>query len=57
MYEVYRDLVLNEGCEFEMVFSNNPEDILNYTKDVIVSDIHTRFETKKRILDKDSNDQ
>jgi hypothetical protein len=55
MYEVYRDLVLNEGCEFEMVFSNNPEDILNYTKDVIVSDIHTRFETKKRILDKDSN--
>ena len=55
MYEVYRDLVLKEGCEFEMVFSNNPEDILNYTKDVIVSDIHTRFETKKRILDKDSN--
>ena len=55
MYEVYRDLVLKEGCEFDMVFSNNPEDILNYTKDVIVSDIHTRFETKKRILDKDSN--
>lgn len=49
MYEVYRDLVIKEGCEFEMVFSNNPEDILNYTNTVIACDIHTRFETKKRI--------
>ena len=55
MYEVYRDLVLKEGCEFEMVFSNKPEDILKYTKDVIVSDIHTRFDTKKKIEDKDSS--
>ena len=55
MYEVYRDLVLKEGCEFEMVFSNKPEDILNYTKDVIVCDIHTRKETKEKILKKDNN--
>lgn len=54
MYEVYRDLVLKEGCEFEMVFSNSPEDILKYTKDVICCDIHTRKETKERIL---ANDQ
>jgi len=53
MYEVYKDLVLKEGCEFEMVFSNKPEDILNYTKDVIVCDIHTRHETKEKILKKD----
>ena len=53
MYEVYRDLVLKEGCEFEMVFSNKPEDILKYTKDIIVSDIHTRFDTKKKIEEKD----
>ena len=55
MYEVYRDLVLKEGCEFEMVFSNKPEDILRYTKDVIVCDIHTRKETKERILKSDAS--
>lgn len=55
MYEVYRDLVLKEGCEFEMVFSNKPEDILKYTKDVIVCDIHTRKETKERILKSDNS--
>ena len=55
MYEVYRDLVLKEGCEFEMVFSNKPEDILKYTKDVIVCDIHTRKETKERILKSDAS--
>lgn len=55
MYEVYRDLVLKEGCEFEMVFSNKPEDILKYTKDVIVCDIHTRKETKERILKSDTS--
>ena len=50
MYEVYRDLVIKEGCEFEMVFSNNPEDILKYTNTIIACDIHTRYETKERIL-------
>ena len=55
MYEVYRDLALKEGCEFEMVFSNKPEDILKYTKDVIVCDIHTRKETKERILKSDDS--
>lgn len=50
MYEVYRDLVLKEGCEFEMVFSNNPETILDYTKTIINCDIHTRVETKERLL-------
>lgn len=55
MYEVYRDLVIKEGCEFEMVFSNRPEDILNYTTNVIACDIHTRFDTQKRIQDCDPN--
>ncbi len=50
MYEVYRDLVLKEGCEFEMIFSNKPETILNYTKTVINCDIHTRKETKERLI-------
>ena len=51
MYEVYRDLVLKENCEFEMIFSNKPETILDYTDSVIVCDIHSRFDTKKRIVD------
>ena len=50
MYKVYKELVEKEGCEFEMVFSNRPETILNYTKTVINCDIHTRKETKERLL-------
>ena len=49
MYEVYKELVEKEGCEFEMVFSNNPETILDYTNTVINCDIHTRFDTKERL--------
>ncbi len=51
MYQVYKDLVEKEGCEFEMVFSNKPETILDYTDTVINCDIHTRNETKKRLLE------
>ncbi len=50
MYEVYKDLVEKEDCEFEMVFSNRPETILDYTKRVINCDIHTRNETKERLV-------
>ena len=50
MYQVYKELVEKEGCEFEMIFSNLPETILNYTKTVITCDIHTRKETKERLL-------
>ncbi len=55
MYEVYKELVEKEGCEFEMVFANQPEIILNYTKDIIVCDIHTRQETKDRLINKGAN--
>lgn len=51
MYQIYKDLVEKEGCEFEMVFSNKPETILNYTDTVIACDIHSRNETKKRLMD------
>ena len=50
MYEVYKDLVEKEGCKFEMIFSNRPETILDYTKTVINCDIHTRKETKEKLL-------
>ncbi|WP_025725013.1 coenzyme F420-0:L-glutamate ligase [Acholeplasma granularum] len=49
MVEYYRKVVLSEKKEVEFVFSNNPCDILKYTKDILVCDIHTRKETKEKI--------
>ena len=47
MVDFYRELVKSENCEVEFVFSNDPKTILNYTKDVLTCDIHTRLRTKK----------
>ena len=49
MVDVYKELIEKEGCKANIVLSNNPIDILKYTNDVIVCDIHTRFETKKKL--------
>lgn len=50
--EFYKELVKKEGASVEFVFSNHADAILNYTKDVLVCDIHTRKATKKKLLDK-----
>ena len=47
MVDFYRELVKSEDCEVEFVFSNDPKTILEYTKNVLVCDIHTREKTKK----------
>lgn len=47
----YKNLIEEEGAEAEIIFANNPKDILNYTKNVLACDIHTRNRTK-RILKK-----
>ncbi len=47
MVDYYRDFCHKENCEVEFVFANNPLEILNYEKDVLVCDIHTRTKTKK----------
>ena len=47
MVHFYRALVQKENCEIEFVFANDPRAILNYTKDVLNCDIHTRERTKK----------
>jgi len=49
MVDFYRDLVESENCEVEFVFANDPKVILNYTKDVLTCDIHTRLRTKKML--------
>ena len=45
--DVYTDICREENCDIEFIFSNNPRDILKYTKNVLACDIHTRERTKK----------
>ena len=45
--EYYSQLVREEGAECEIIFANNPRAILDYTKNVLACDIHTRARTKR----------
>lgn len=49
--EFYRELIEAEGAECEIVFSNDPLHILNYTNKVLTADIHSRKRTKKILKD------
>ncbi len=48
--EYYKELIVAEGAECEVIFSQKPKTILDYTKNVLTCDIHTRYRTK-RILE------
>lgn len=43
----YSDLIRAAGADVEVIFANNPREILKYTKNVLTCDIHTRFRTKR----------
>ena len=43
----YSDLIRESGAEVEVIFANDPRSILNYTKNVLHCDIHTRARTKR----------
>lgn len=43
----YSELIREAGADVEVVFANNPREILNYTKRVLTCDIHTRMRTKR----------
>ena len=45
--EYYKSLAAEFGTECEIIFSNKPETILSYTKNVLACDIHSRIRTKK----------
>ncbi|MCM3638729.1 MULTISPECIES: coenzyme F420-0:L-glutamate ligase [Bacillales] len=45
--EYYKSIVEEYGVECEVIFSNNAKTILDYTKDVLTCDIHTRERTKR----------
>lgn len=45
--EYYRSIVEEEGIPCEVIFSNQPKTILDYTKSVLTCDIHSRKRTKR----------
>ncbi len=45
--EYYKELIMGMGAECEIIFANNPKAILDYTKNVLCCDIHTRARTKR----------
>ena len=55
MVDFYKELIESENCKVEFVFANNAKEILNYTKDVLTCDIHTRLRTKKVLEEEGAN--
>jgi len=49
--DYYSRVIKEAGAEVEVVFANNPREILKYTKNVLNCDIHTRARTKRILLD------
>ncbi len=45
--DYYAQLIRESGAEVEVIFANDPREILKYTKNVINCDIHTRARTKR----------
>ena len=45
--EYYEQLITECGAQAEIIFANNPKAILDYTKNVLCCDIHTRARTKR----------
>lgn len=45
--DYYKSIIEDYGTECQIIFSNNPKTILDYTKNVLTCDIHSRFRTKK----------
>ena len=48
--DYYSKVIRDAGAEVEVVFANNPKEILNYTKKVLNCDIHSRERTKRILL-------
>lgn len=45
--EYYENLIRECGADVEIIFANNPKAVLDYTKNVLCCDIHTRARTKR----------
>lgn len=49
--EYYKSLIAEFEADYQIIFSNNPKTILDYTKSVLVCDVHTRTRTKRILKD------
>lgn len=45
--DYYQSIAKEFGVECEVIFSNNPRTILDYTNNVLACDVHTRHRTKR----------
>ncbi len=45
--QYYSDLIREEGCDVEVILANDCRVILNYTKNVLTCDIHSRARSKR----------
>ena len=45
--EYYKQLITDAGCDVEVILANDCRTILNYTKNVLCCDIHTRARSKR----------
>ena len=48
--QYYSDLIKEEGCDVEVIFANDCRVILDYTKNVLTCDIHSRARSKRLLL-------
>lgn len=55
MVDFYKKIVEDENCKVDFVFSNDPKTVLNYSKDVLVANIHTRARVKKLLKNNGGN--
>lgn len=47
--QFYKEIIESEGCEVEIIFSNHPETLLDYTDNILTCDIHSRKDNLKRL--------
>ena len=45
--DYYSEIIRESGADVEVIFANNPREILKYTKTVLTCDIHSRARTKR----------
>lgn len=53
--DYYKSLIMEYGAECEIIFSNNPITILDYTKNILACDVHTRVRTKRILKENGGN--
>lgn len=53
--DLYRSIIEAENCQVTFIFANNPRVILDYTKNIIVSSIHSRQRIKRILKGNNTN--